>query len=356
MAGGRTGRAPARAPSPAAAPAALNQDLDWRVYTDQGMAEAAMTDFRRAKNVAYWSETKVCDAFYERTAFKVRLDAGMLLYKFNSYNSLTAQGSTDVSPWWSAYHRYDVGSSLVDRLKLAEMNSVGIKELGRLTSAIVTEWNTLQYVLVVRLTKPVYAWYGGFASMPRFARHLPPRPPVPYDTTSGLKLFTPEEKAKLVAACARADADAVPDGGFTNWERDYIIEHRWKPLFAAGVTDPNLPAKADLKTHAPAGVTAGSSPLPPLPPLPAPAPAARASLSSGPPRRDTTPRLPGGSRQFYIPQLEAGGRGQVELVHLRDLDDPRATDSIERWWSRGHNTPNKDSKGGDLAGDVRPPG
>lgn len=310
------------------------------------MAAAAMERFEQAKNVAYWDNTRVCDAFYEKSAWKVRLNAGFLLYKFHGYASLT--NSTKVSPWWSAYHEYDVGSSLMQRLKLADMNGVSLEELARVTSAIVTEWNTIDYIAVIKLDVPVFAWYGGFSSMPRFQRHLPPAPPARFDATTGLREFSAEEKEKFVAARNRAPGDPVPEGALTDWEAEFYLK-RWENLYREGVTQGNMPTKDEIKYTG--SVTPGT-PAARLPDVPAPPEAARGGLSrGGPPERGRHQRLPGGSRQFYIPNLTTSN---VTLLHIRDTRDWSTRRSPEAWWAAGHN--GTDTKGAALQGEHKPPG
>ena len=41
------------------------------------------------------------------------------------------------------------------------------RELGRVTSAIKENWNSLSYLLVVQVKNAVYGYFGGFAKMAR---------------------------------------------------------------------------------------------------------------------------------------------------------------------------------------------
>lgn len=109
----------------------------------------------------------VQDAFKSRHAEKVLLTPGTKLYKFNDFNSPTAPNSKALSPWWSPYDDYRHDGGWVQRKKLAEHLGVTILEFGRVTSAVKENWNSLQYLLVITLSESVYAFFGGFAQMPR---------------------------------------------------------------------------------------------------------------------------------------------------------------------------------------------
>jgi hypothetical protein len=109
----------------------------------------------------------VSDAFKSKHAEKVLLTPGTKLYKFNDFNSPTRAGSKALSPWWSPYDDYQHDGGWEQRKKLATLLGVSIREFGRVTSAVKENWNSLQYLLVVTLSQPAYAYYGDFAQMPR---------------------------------------------------------------------------------------------------------------------------------------------------------------------------------------------
>lgn len=109
----------------------------------------------------------VRDAFKSKHAEKVPLLPGTKLYKFNDFNSPTRPGSKELSPWWSPYDDYRHDGGWEQRKKLAALLGVSIRELGRVTSAVKENWNSLQYLLVITLSAHVYAFFGGFAQMPR---------------------------------------------------------------------------------------------------------------------------------------------------------------------------------------------
>ncbi|MBV8553270.1 MAG: hypothetical protein JOY54_18380 [Acidobacteriaceae bacterium] len=109
----------------------------------------------------------VADAFKSKSAERVLLTLGTKLYKFNDFNSPTAPGSKALSPWWSPYDDYRHDGGWEQRKKLAKLLGVSIRELGRVTSAVKENWNSLQYLLVITLSQAVYAFFGDFAQMPR---------------------------------------------------------------------------------------------------------------------------------------------------------------------------------------------
>ena len=94
---------------------------------------------------------------------------------------ITIQQSVVISPWWSSYDPFPhawskesgfKGSFTEDpgwfaRKKLAKHFGVSIRELGRITSVVKENWNSLQYLMVIALKHDAYGWFGGFASMGR---------------------------------------------------------------------------------------------------------------------------------------------------------------------------------------------
>lgn len=136
----------------------LNDTLDWQ------QVGAIVTDPGTGATVA--------DAF--QLAFgppsKDLLHAGMLVYKFNNYPSIAPpplSPNTAMSPWWTASLPYKHDGGLVQKLKIAEANGVSAREWGRLTSVIKEGWNSLEYLLEIKLAEPVYGWFGGFKGMAR---------------------------------------------------------------------------------------------------------------------------------------------------------------------------------------------
>jgi hypothetical protein len=101
---------------------------------------------------------------------KELLPVGMSIYKFNAYNSLgqgTITDATALSPWWSPTLSFKHDAGLSQRQSVAAANGVSMREWGRLTSVIKESWSSLDWLLIVELRRPVYAWFGGFKGMAR---------------------------------------------------------------------------------------------------------------------------------------------------------------------------------------------
>ena len=98
---------------------------------------------------------------------KDRLDAGMVLYKFNDFKTLHGPTSNALSPWWSPFHSYKQDAGWEQKKKIAIANGVSVREWGRLTSAVKENWNSLNNLLVIVLKVPVYGFFGGFSQMVR---------------------------------------------------------------------------------------------------------------------------------------------------------------------------------------------
>jgi hypothetical protein len=110
---------------------------------------------------------RVREAFKGGTAKKVLLTPTFKLYKFNEYKTLTGPNTNSVSPWWSPYEAYEWDAGWNERKKMAADLHVSIRELGRVTSAIKENWNSLSYLLVIQMKSAAYAYFGGFAQMAR---------------------------------------------------------------------------------------------------------------------------------------------------------------------------------------------
>jgi hypothetical protein len=131
------------------------------------MAINENTTWEEVGNTSTGGEGRVRQAFKSGTAKKVLLEPTFKLYKFNEYKTLTAPDSTSVSPWWSPYEAYEWDAGWDERKKLAAHLHVNIRELGRVTSAIKENWNSLSYLLVIQVKHAAYAYFGGFAQMSR---------------------------------------------------------------------------------------------------------------------------------------------------------------------------------------------
>jgi hypothetical protein len=124
----------------------LNEDVGWM----------DLPDFVRA-------------AFQQKFSMptKDKLEAGTVLYKFNDFKSLHAPGNISLSPWWSPYNSYKHDAGWEQKLRMAKANNISVREWGRLTSAVKENWNSLNYLLTIKINVPVYAFFGGFAQMAR---------------------------------------------------------------------------------------------------------------------------------------------------------------------------------------------
>ena len=109
----------------------------------------------------------VRDCFKNGTAQKRLLDTSLKLYKFSHGAELTRENSNEVSPWWSPYDAWEWDAGWEERKKLAAQLKVNIRELGRVTSAIKENWNSLSHLLVIHLNNGAYGYFGGFAQMCR---------------------------------------------------------------------------------------------------------------------------------------------------------------------------------------------
>jgi len=125
------------------------------------------TTWEEVGSASTGGDGRVRDAFKSGTAKKVLLAPAFKMYKFNEYKTLTAPDSKSVSPWWSPYEAYEWDAGWKERKNLAAHLKVNIRELGRVTSAIKENWNSLSYLLVVEVKQAVYGYFGGFAQMAR---------------------------------------------------------------------------------------------------------------------------------------------------------------------------------------------
>jgi hypothetical protein len=110
-------------------------------------------------------------AFREMYAERVLLNVGFELYKFNDVPFLTNKEGK-LSSWWQPYRPFKHDPGYLQKVKTANFlgradPDFSIMEYARVTSAIKENWNSLEYLLVIALSKPMYAWFGGYASMER---------------------------------------------------------------------------------------------------------------------------------------------------------------------------------------------
>lgn len=127
----------------------LNQDLEW------AQVSAMKVD-----------DKLVGGAFLENSGEKILLPPGTELYKFNGYPSLTNLKG-EVSGWWQPYQPFRHDPGWLQKVQTAKRFSVSVREWGRVTSAVKENWNSLEHLLVIALSDPVYAWFGSYREMER---------------------------------------------------------------------------------------------------------------------------------------------------------------------------------------------
>jgi hypothetical protein len=132
----------------------LNEDLDW---SQVGAIVEGKEPIRKA--------------FREQYAQRVLLNLGFELYKFNDVPFLTNREGK-LSSWWQPYRPFMHDPGYLQKVQTANFLGRGdpnfsIMEYARVTSAIKENWNSLEYLLVIALGKPMYAWFGGYSSMER---------------------------------------------------------------------------------------------------------------------------------------------------------------------------------------------
>lgn len=181
---------------------ALNKEMNWGQVGDISTGSGKVRD---AFQLMFGDPTKEL------------LPAGTALYKFNGFSTL-GQGvitpDTDLSPWWSPVNGYKHDAGLVQRMKIAEKNGVSFREWGRLTSVIKENWSTLDWLLTIELSEPVYAWFGGFKGMSR--------------------IDAGEKSRRNNALEAKGGSKNLPGGGtqlyIPNLKVRHLAAHSFKPL------------------------------------------------------------------------------------------------------------------------------
>lgn len=140
----------------------LNSELDWS----------------QVGNISTGPGTTVSDAFNTSYGIPTKelLPEGTRLYKFSGFKSLARDSldeHTPLTPWWSSVEQFKHGESLAQRRSMADLSGVSMREWGRLTSVIKENWSSMDWLLVITLRVPVYAWFGGFKGMPRIDNGAP---------------------------------------------------------------------------------------------------------------------------------------------------------------------------------------
>jgi len=157
---------------------------------------AIVTDDRAAP-----PKPTVADAF-KGTPTKELLPAGTLLYKFNDGPLIRPQRfggdppppDMKMSPWWSAVLPYKFGSGLDQRLAMARLLGISVRELARLTSVVKEDWSSLSAILTIALKQPVYGWFGEFKGMSRIGSGASKRDAVEGSLNAKITLKSGAEK------------------------------------------------------------------------------------------------------------------------------------------------------------------
>lgn len=81
---------------------------------------------------------------------------GTLLYRFSGWDIISRdeKGNERVSPWWSE------SSGLLDTLLSAKMSGETLWDYVRQKSAVLRGWNSLGYLVMIRLNKPKEGFRG----------------------------------------------------------------------------------------------------------------------------------------------------------------------------------------------------
>jgi len=118
--------------------------------------------------VSLAQDLSIANAFTRKTATKVLLTQGMVLYKLANGTTVEKyQKPGLVTEWWSPYDAYDYDPGWEERIKLAKHLGVNIRELSRVVVAVKENWSTLAYLLRVELCCSVYGFFGGVAGQAR---------------------------------------------------------------------------------------------------------------------------------------------------------------------------------------------
>ena len=108
-------------------------------------------------------------------AVAARISAGSRLYKFNGFSAFPRPGAGPneaVSPWWSPYGEFEIQGMGRDtgygaKVKTAREKGVSLREWARHTSAVKEDWNTLQWVVFIKLRTTIIGYWGGIEAQDR---------------------------------------------------------------------------------------------------------------------------------------------------------------------------------------------
>jgi len=129
----------------------------------------AMLEWDRLPDCGGQNKNQIHGAFYGRKASKVKLDEGFPIYKLHNFAALTKESSpgTPVSEWWAPYNPYEEDPGFTERMKLARHFGTSLREIARVYLAVSEDWNSFQFLALVRLAAPAYGFYGTVAGQAR---------------------------------------------------------------------------------------------------------------------------------------------------------------------------------------------
>lgn len=131
----------------------LNEDVDWATLPDNGGQTRA----------------QVHAAFIGGSSVKTQLNPGFEMCKMHRFSTLVpgSDPSTIVSAWWTNLDRWNDVVGFEDRVKMAKTFRVTVRELCRNFLAVRENWNSFEYLAVMALAKPVWAFVGGVSQQVR---------------------------------------------------------------------------------------------------------------------------------------------------------------------------------------------
>lgn len=134
-------------------PDILNAAVTWAMMPDNGGQ----------------TRSQIHAAFIGGAAVKTQLNPGFEICKMHRFLTLApgSDPSTIVSGWWTNLDRWNNVVGFEDRVKMAKVFGVTVRELCRVFLAVRENWNSFEYLAVAALAKPVWAFIGGVAQQVR---------------------------------------------------------------------------------------------------------------------------------------------------------------------------------------------
>jgi hypothetical protein len=131
----------------------LNHTLEWRMMPDNGGQTRA----------------QIHGAFIDGAAKKVQFSPGFEICKMHRFSTLAPGNdpTTIVSAWWTNLERWKDLVGFEDRVKMAKVFGVTVREICRVFLAVRENWNSFEYLAVAALAKPVWGFVGGVSQQVR---------------------------------------------------------------------------------------------------------------------------------------------------------------------------------------------